>query len=646
MMEDDLSYNSLNSANSEKTGHMFSKIKVNNIINIFYFLDFFSLSEVLNLNTYFKQLILKKFQKRMIMITTSLKIYKKTTIMEYNEDLKNLLFRNAAVIRKQIKPLILNSVNDYYYKLPVLRYFFNKTKEKNILKVNLRNCDLNKKSVKYLSYYLENNYKVLKVNISQNKLNSNILLPLCGIIKYESKLNTLKMNECVTDQKTFQHLSKILENISPDNSLRICLKNSNIEDSYIKHFNFSKSRILNLSGNNITNQGVYFMCNSFTNIQWLNLGNNNINSYGAFYFSVFLKDDKSLQYLNLSRNNITEPGVHVLLESLNNNPSHQLSILNLSENIFSNFENIPSLSNLRILKLKIAGIYLELENLTHFFKHFNNNNFIKSLSIGCRKHSYNTLSMLFERLKENKMLEELSITNSYLGTCQHLEVIPNYFSRNECILKKLNLSSNLLHNSKSDLICNILYTNKLQKLNLMNNELNLWPQKDWNLFCRSISQNKMLEDLNLSKNFIKDKVNLLLQELMKNSTLKILNLSCNEIGSTNSTAIYLKAFLEKHPKIHTLNLKSNLINDGGFLIIKDSLLKNKQLKKVNLKHNKFMAICMLQLLDSLALLNQNEPIPRLKLYSQSICQELLKDTFTYIKIKKALKNYANKIELI
>jgi hypothetical protein len=86
----------------------------------------------------------------------------------------------------------------------------------------LGNSDIGKKSMKYLSYYFNNkNCNITDIDISGNKINGEILKPLChnpNII-----LNNLIANKCIVDLKTFNFLSDI-------KTKKLSLTNNNIDN--------------------------------------------------------------------------------------------------------------------------------------------------------------------------------------------------------------------------------------------------------------------------------------------------------------------------------------------------------------------------------------------------------------------------------
>ena len=115
---------------------------------------------------------------------------------------------------------------EYFPKMHVKKYYFSKMKSNpNIKKLYLSNCDIGKKSMKYLSYYFYNkNCNISDIDISGNKINGETLNPITQNRKIE--LNSLIVNKCIIDLKTFINLSNI-------NTKKLSLVNNNLDNEFI-----------------------------------------------------------------------------------------------------------------------------------------------------------------------------------------------------------------------------------------------------------------------------------------------------------------------------------------------------------------------------------------------------------------------------
>ena len=75
--------------------------------------------------------------------------------MNFSEDFRNLLKKNSLYTSELTKNMVLNFEVEYFPKMGLKKYFFSKMRSNpNITKLYLDNCELGKKSMKNLAYYL------------------------------------------------------------------------------------------------------------------------------------------------------------------------------------------------------------------------------------------------------------------------------------------------------------------------------------------------------------------------------------------------------------------------------------------------------------------------------------------------------------
>ena len=108
-------------------------------------------------NHKFNKLINKKYPKRIPIVKKSSKTFKQKIVFNFSEDFRLVLKKNSLYTTNLTKNMIDSMPIEYFPKMKVKRFFFSKVKENpDINKLYLGNCDLGKKSMKYLSYFFKN----------------------------------------------------------------------------------------------------------------------------------------------------------------------------------------------------------------------------------------------------------------------------------------------------------------------------------------------------------------------------------------------------------------------------------------------------------------------------------------------------------
>ena len=611
----------------------FDKINIYNFIGITKFMTFAELSEVLFVNKKFYNIISYKYIKKKLMIKTSLSTLKKTIFLKFSEDFRFYLSKNSYHISQVIKKIIESLVTEYFPKLGIKKYFFGKVNyNSHITEILLDNCDIGKKSMKYLSFYLNNPNCLIKyINISGNKINGEILRPIES--NKELELNSLIADKCVIDSKTVNILSQI-------KIKKLSLIGNNIDNELISKYNNNYLNILNISNNLISNDGILSICKNIPNLTKLNLSNNNICDLSIVYICLYLKKQNSkLQSLNLKNNQITISGMFTLIATLNyinanNKDICPLKRLNLSSNLLD-YIRIPkrlgtNFLNIKLEKLSLSDHSFKINDLNILFNFINNIKNIQILDLSKTVFDNESLKIIFKRVSENTSLKKLKLQNCFLGKTEVNKDSENFYSKNN-INKETNIDNNNKNleneneikkdeqnnpnnNINDSNIYNenlgvesldlgytfinfkkldkMLLSNHIKELNIEGNDLHLWGN-DLLLFFDFIIPNKILEKLNLNKNNLNQMGNKLLEKIYNynsdnnsNCFLKYLSLEDNQIKDIN---LELTNLLSNNKNLEVINLSQNLIGDEiGNNYFFHSLFKNKisNIKEINIKDNK------------------------------------------------------------
>ena len=595
--------------------------------------------ELIGVSHLFNQRICEKYPKRIRLIKSTLKVLKKNIVLNFSEDFRNLLKKNSLYTSELTKNMVINFEVEYFPKMGLKKYFFSKMHSNpNITKLYLDNCDLGKKSMKNLSYYLENkNCKIKEIDISVNKITGEILNPLENNPSIELDYLILNANKCALDLKTFSSLSNI-------KTKKLSLENNNIDNDLIDKLKNDYITGLDLSFNSISDEGLFNICNNFPNLTYLNLENNNICDLSIVYICLYLKEKSEILNLNLKDNKITITGMITLISTLDkinkmksnsNNTEikyYSLKELNLSGNLLDLVE-IPKRLGIHFLNVKIEQLYLgnhsfnidDLDILMNFINNIKNINLLDLSKISFDNVS---LNLIFNRVSENNSLKKLILRNCYLGNTEVNNTLENYYTKSglqkennkiqseiifnddkneedikdisnkkeEIIISEksigvesLDLAYNFINYQKLD---KIILANKIKELNIEGNDLYL-HENELYLFFDFLIDNKVLEKVNLNKNYLQSQAKKLLEKMsdfnnknQSNCSLKFLSLEDNQIKDIN---LELTNLLSNNKNLETLKLGMNLIGDEiGNNYFFHGLYKNQKsnLKEIDISNNK------------------------------------------------------------
>ena len=597
----------------------FDKINNYNLKGILKFIFLPEIAEISFVNKKFYNLINQKYPKKIPLVKSELKTMKKYIFFNFSEDFQFQLRKNSSYTTEIMKKLFEESGADYFPKMRVKKYFFNKMKTNPEIKtIILENCDIGKRSIKYLSYLFDNkNCNITEIDMSGNKLTGEILNPLGSNVNI--KLNKLILNKCIIDLKTFYNLSNI-------NIKILSLINNNIDDEYIYYLKNNNINELNLEHNYISNEGVFSICKNLPYLQKLNLANNNICDLSLLYISLYLKEQKNkLSSLNLKDNKITITGMTTLLSTLEtinkSNNNFSLKKLNLSGNLLD-LVPIPKRIGTKFLNIKIEKLCLgshsfNINDLNILLNFINNiqNMFILDLS----KIIFDnvSLNLIFNRVSDNISLKKLKLKYCYLGNTEVNNTLENYY--NKSYLKKEKCKKHNNHKTKKNKkneIDNIINENEEEDINILekkeednnkneiNNNFNNDKKQDETNKNEIINSSNNNKEEDNPKNIIKDK----LKNENKNENNDTIN-NKNEINNNNNSinesigveSLDLgynfinyqkldKIILSNH--IKELNIEGNDLHLWGndIYLFFDFIINNKVLEKLNLNNNNLQNI--------------------------------------------------------
>ena len=581
-------------ANNKKN---FDKINIYNFIGITKFLYYPEMIEISFVNKKMCNIINHKYPKRIPLMKELLKSLKKHIFINFSEDFRFFLRKNSSFVSEIMRNMIESISPDYFPKMRTKKYFFSKMKSNpDIKSLLLDNCDIGKKSIKYLSYYFNNkNCNITDINISGNKITGEILKPLGK--NPNVKLNYLIANKCIVDVKTFVNLSKL-------NTKKLSLINNNIDIEYISKLENNNINELNLSHNFISNESVFCICKNLPNLRKLNLGNNNICDLSILYICLYIKSQKNkLISLNLKDNKITITGMITLLSTIEkinkeNNNNYSLNKLNLSGNLLD-LVPIPKRLGTEFLFVRIEKLFLgnhsyNINDLNILLSFINNIQNITVLDLSKTVFDNVTIKLIFNRVSENMHLKKLKLKYCYLGNTEVNNTLENYYIKNCCHLndKKNNKTKNKNNNKK-----------EFRKKNNNSNNNSIINEKDEDMIneeneeIQNNNNNNIVKKENTKNEIEKNNTNNTPKTKDKEEKEKEKNNNNNKIINENDNNIIINNKEEKNMYkkdnnniiineyeevcVESLNLGYNFINYHKL----DKIILSNHIKELNIEGN-------------------------------------------------------------
>jgi len=156
----------------------------------------------------------------------------------------------------------------------------------------------------------------------------------------------------------------------------------------------------------------------------------------------------------------------------------------------------------------------------------------------------------------NKTITQLDLSHNRIGNSGACKL--GKFLLQTKILTHLDLGDNCIHYQGSRYISQGLKFNK--SLKVLSMLLNRIDDKGGMKFCQDLKEhNKSLEELNLRGNELKDTFARALAELILDTSLKKIDISCNEIKRAD--AISIMDSLKDNPNIVEFDIRNNDIKD-------------------------------------------------------------------------------------
>ena len=295
------------------------------------------------------------------------------------------------------------------------------------------------------------------------------------------------------------------------------------------------------------------------NYSRLILSKNDFGDNGIEVLLNSIRDNNNILELNLSSNNITPRGGNKIFEFLIN----QNSIISL---------DLSSEEGTNRNRICAEGVRLIEEVLK-------NNFFIEYLDLSSNSIKNEGFKYLINGLKENEIMKKLNVSNNEIDEKGILYLKDNMKS---CKVEILDLSVNPIKNEGCIAMSKCLISEKLSEVRYINlSECNI-QFNGVKEFFKYIRTNKKLDTILLNKNNLFSKKWIYLEQFLINLNLKHLGL--NGCSLKNSTEDIAKILMH-HPTLKILELSHNQINDDSFLFFKLFPKENLSLIELDFSRN-------------------------------------------------------------
>ena len=498
---------------------------------------------------------------------------------------------------------------------------------RNLSVLNISNTPVINEAVDELTNVLQDNPRLKELDLSSNILLPSNAIKIYGAMRNISNLTVLNVSDNIITHEVTEKLAavlvhntsleeldlsynnlltldalKIFEGIKYISSLKILkISHNEISDgaadelaAVLSHNN--NLQRFDISFNYLSSEGCTKILNGLKNtlhLKRININSNQITCEAADSIATFLSYNPKLEELLLNHNNFGKTGL------FKESKCTKLTALDISGNDFTHLaaDEIATflMNSVELEDIDMSSNEFLSDGIAIIFHGMNNITKLKRLSIGHNWINFDAADDIAYILSQNVNLQELCLSNNYLQSSgiitllsgmsniskiTHLDLSSNkitdeaasniaIFLLHNKDLKILDLSDNLLQATGVTTICGI--TNfSLRKLNLAGNAI---YDEASDAIATFLSQNKLLEQCDLSKNYLQAVGAVKIFRAIKNSpNLLKLNMSYNKI--TNEAVNGIAAVLSLVPKLQELDLDSNMF----------TIKASDYIKKVFIKH--------------------------------------------------------------
>ena len=387
-----------------------------------------------------------------------------------------------------------------------------------------------------------------------------------------NNISVIKLNNIFT-AKQIQEIKEYTKIYGPSYFFSYCVVKTSIYCCETLNRKFtSSSNLLKCNYNNLQSDGVKTICKGFTSVtslEVLSIDNNDVDDEAADDIAAALASNIGIKQLWIGGNHFTHLGISIILQplihQLINAPKSTLEVLDLSYSNLSVKETADNISVVLSRNSEIKQLWLEGNNLS--------SQCIAAIADALKKCT--NISVL--SLRDNNITEEVA------------DVLSEALSKNSN-LQQLYLGNNYLHDRGVIKITKALNTTEyLLTLDLMNNNIS---EAAADALASVITSCSQLEQLYLGDNKLQStgtiKIARALQQANCRSTLRVLDLSNNRIGSDETVSDEISRAVGNTELLTVLILDDNAFSVNGVWKITRSLNQSEYMMIFSVMRNDVM----------------------------------------------------------
>ena len=473
----------------------------------------------------------------------------------------------------------------------------------------LPNCVLNQASLITICRALQTLSSLQYIDLSTNKIDSELASDIAVSITKNSKLKELKISELVLIQSNFQHLYKYLvkiKGLTTVNIIGCSFIGQNVEKLVtVIVNNNSEIQELNLSNCIMPANQSWSMLSCITKLKYLNLSQCLLKPNETKEIFGILKRMNCLQHVDLSANIMDSNAVNDVAAMIKNNqniqvlslPNCVLDLIDLKI-IIQAMQTVSSLeyvdfnnntvddelasdvallftNNIKLKEFRFAKLFtLNQIGFEHLNAYLVKMKGLTAITIiGCTFIAQNAIKLVTV-IRSNPEIQELNLSNCRMPANQSWSML-------SCIpkLKYLNLSQCLLQPNKTNKIFGILKRmNCLQHVDLSANNMRSDAVND---VAAMIKNNQDIQVLSIPKCILDQKdLRIIIQAMQTVSSLEYVDFNNNTVD--NELASDVALLFTKNSKMKELRFTKLTLNQNGFQHLNNYLGKIKGLTTINI----------------------------------------------------------------
>ena len=513
-------------------------------------------------------------------------IDKNTHETAYHDIIAELGFNNNLSVT------LLNSYTLLAYRAKLHQIADALSMKDSLKSILFRDCEITNDIATLVSSYLRNDNLLKSFSVTH-----------CRKIDYKALQLVLKALKNVWNLTLLDLSDNHMSEVAADELAQAISNNVDLEALFLQNNNFRSSlvifeglkrisslRTLDLSGNNMTAavaKDLKNVININIHLEVLRLGYNSLHSSIVFILQA-LRRNKGLKILDISGNIMSREAVDALADVINNNVCLEtLSICDSKINHSSMTVILQALKlNSNLKELNLRGCRISHKVAVDLADVIKSNNTLEVLYLG-GNHLQSFVCKILQALKQISTLRIIDLADSNLPeelVHELADVIKGNIS-----LEVLALDNNKLHSSTVVILQALKRISTLKTLSLVCISMSQTVVND---LASVIQSNAGLQALCLGDNNLRSSATVILQALERISSLKVLDLSSNNmfavpthtIGNVVRNNSYLQVL-----DVHNNNLQLS--------VVVQALKENSNLKKLNFSGNKMSRVATDNLVD-------------------------------------------------